>query len=309
MKNCVFALTLLAVAAGVAHADEETFTLNGSEWKDKQAFVEKARCATKPVDTIKAAELQAELIRFLDSRGLTDEALAATAAGSITIPVHVHVIRKGTGSANGDVPLSRIQAQVAVLNDSYSGVSGGVNTPFRFTLASVDRRTSSAWYAMSPGSAAEAQAKAALRVGGPGDLNLYTANPGGGLLGWATFPWDYASEPSDDGVVVLFSSLPGGGAAPYDEGDTATHEIGHWLGLYHTFQGGCTSRNDSVSDTAAERSPASGCPSRRNTCTGTSFPGNDPITNFMDYSDDACMFKFTTGQSKRANGLYSQYRD
>jgi len=228
--------------------------------------------------------------------------------GSIVIPVAVHVIRKGTGTSNGDIPQSMIDAQIDVLNDAYGGLTGGANTPFTFVLQSVDRTTNTTWYTAGPGSNAEAQMKAALHTGGADTLNLYTSNPGGGLLGWATFPWWYSSDPSDDGVVVLYSSLPGGAAAPYNLGDTATHEVGHWLGLYHTFQGGCSKNNDYVSDTPAEKTPAYGCPNGRNTCTGRRYPGNDPITNFMDYTDDSCMFQFTSGQSTRMNTMWGTYR-
>jgi hypothetical protein len=242
--------------------------------------------------------------RWLDNHAA--KAATASAATTTTIPVAFHVVRRATGIANGNVPLSQIKAQIAVLNESYGGDTGGDDTSFAFTLESTDRTTKPRWFDdLVPGSQAEANMKRKLRDGGAGTLNIYTANLGAGLLGWATFPWEYEDRPAFDGVVILFSSVPGGTAAPYNEGDTATHEVGHWLGLLHTFQGGCLGEGDLVADTPAEASPAFGCPAGRDTCEA---PGTDPITNFMDYTDDPCMFEFTAGQSVRMVGAWTAFR-
>lgn len=229
-----------------------------------------------------------------------------------TIQVWFHVINNGTSVSQGNVTDAQIAAQIQVLNDSFSGATGGVDTGWRFQLAGVTRTTNSTWYNGMTNATTERAAKTALRVGGANVLNLYSANIGSGLLGWATFPSSYTSDPKMDGVVLLYSSLPGGTAAPYNLGDTGTHEVGHWMGLYHTFQGGCarsaTSGGDFVADTPAERSPAYGCPTGRDSCTGSRFPGVDPITNFMDYTDDSCMNRFSAGQDARMDSLVTTYR-
>ncbi|HJU44058.1 MAG TPA: zinc metalloprotease, partial [Vicinamibacterales bacterium] len=228
-------------------------------------------------------------------------------AASPNIPVWVHVIRNSSGTA-GNVTDAQINSQLSVLNNAFAG------SQFSFTLIGVSRTNNDAWFTAGPNTNAERAMKTALRVGGSNTLNIYTNNMGGGLLGWATFPSSYASNPVMDGIVVLYSSLPGGSAAPYNLGDTGTHEVGHWMGLYHTFQGGCANPNkrngggDFVSDTPAERSPAYGCPVGRDSCTGSRFPGLDPIENFMDYTDDACMDRFSAGQFTRMDAMWAAYR-
>jgi len=270
---------------------QRPFIIEDNSFTSQEAFVQAGlRCGTRTLTQEDIAEI--------------DDVIAARLQGNPgvaggTINVYFHVIRKGTGSSNGDVTDGQIANQISVLNAAY------IATGWQFHLVSTDRTTNATWYTMTPGTTAESQAKAALHKGTADDLNLYTANPGQGLLGWATFPSDYTRNPKSDGVVILYSSLPGGTAAPYNEGDTATHEVGHWMGLYHTFQGGCSNTNDSVTDTPAERSSAFGCPVGRNTC---SSAGVDPITNFMDYTDDSCMNRFSTGQDTRMDQQFTTYR-
>ncbi|WP_287129712.1 zinc metalloprotease [Candidatus Cyanaurora vandensis] len=284
-------LTVLPVQA------QEGFTVNGTGFTNQAAFIESgARCGVKDPSPQQRAEIQRTLDQWLKNN-------RSSAAVTKNIPVAFHVVYSGS---TGNISDTAIAAQIQVLNDSYA------DSGYTFTLASVDRTNDSTWFKMTPGSTAERNAKTALNISPQTRLNFYTANPGQGLLGWATFPWSLSSSPTQDGVVVLYSSLPGGTAVPYNEGDTATHEVGHWLGLYHTFQGsgfrqnGCLNPGDSVSDTAAERSAAYGCPTGRDSC--TTVAGLDPITNFMDYVDDFCMFEFTPGQATRINSSVATYR-
>ena len=298
MKKAAFLAIVLALAtaggAAVGGQGRSQFHFNGKVWADQESFIRAGlRCGTRQID-----------------QGV-EEALGQLMRGGkpgpivtfpVTINVYFHIIKSSSGQ--GEVSNVQVADQIAVLNAAYVGTAN-------FVLAATDRTVNDAWFVMEPNTAAEDAAKSALRQGSADDLNIYTANPGSSLLGWATFPQSYNSQPLDDGVVILYSSVPGGGAVPYDLGDTATHEVGHWFGLYHTFQGGCggpknTSRQgDLIADTPSEASPAFGCPVGLNTCAS---PGNDPITNFMDYTDDACMFEFTGDQYNRAEAQFARYR-
>jgi hypothetical protein len=217
-------------------------------------------------------------------------------AGKV-IDVAFHVISSKTGA--GDVPESQLDAQIQVLNRDYAGVG------LSFRKAHVTRTRNDQWFKMGSGGGAERNAKKALAIEPANTLNIYTANLGRGLLGWAYFPWSFEESNFMHGVVLLHSSLPGGSAEPYNLGRTATHEVGHYLGLYHTFQNGCGGDGDFCADTPDEASPAYGCPGRRDTCAST---GLDPVTNYMDYTDDACMNEFSADQAARMAWALSTYR-
>ncbi|KAF8650035.1 hypothetical protein AX16_005452 [Volvariella volvacea WC 439] len=221
-----------------------------------------------------------------------------------TISVHFHVVSEDNTTANGYIPTSQITQQMTVLNRAFA------STGIRFVLRNTTRTINYDWFNwIYPGAYYETEMKNQLRAGGRADLNVYTvgfrSSSTSTLLGYATFPWDHSSANKADGVVIRHSTLPGGTAVPYDLGQTLTHEVGHWVGLYHTFQGGCTAPGDYVDDTPAEAEPAFGCPVGRDTCPGG---GVDPIHNFMDYSDDSCMNQFTAGQASRALSMLSTYR-
>ena len=289
----LFVLILLPQMALPERAIDTPFEWKGIEFVNQQAFIDSGRrCATVHPDAQEAAVIDQQISDYMSKH-----VMSKVTGG--TINVYFHVIRKGTGVSNGDITSTMINNQISVLNSAYS------SRGWSFKLVSVDRTTNSTWYNLTFGSTAESQMKNALRKGSADDLNIYTLNPRDGLLGWATFPWSYAGSPKKDGVVVLYSSLPGGTAYPYNLGDTATHEVGHWMGLYHTFQGGCNKTNDTVKDTPAERKPAYGCPVGRDSCKSA---GSDPIRNFMDYTDDSCMNQFTSGQDARMDSVYTTYR-
>ncbi len=227
------------------------------------------------------------------------QAQNAAASAAATVPVYVHVMRDSAGS--GDVTDQQIAQQISVLNSSFGGAggAGAANTGFTFSLAGTYRYNNTQWHQDKRSTTYRKQ----TRKGGANALNIWLVDFA--YLGIATFPWDYSRNPGIDGIRVQYTSLPGGSATNYNLGETATHEAGHWFGLYHTFQGGCTATNDEVTDTPAQSSSTTGCPEGRDSC---SLPGLDPIHNYMDYSYDSCYTMFTGGQSSRMSQMWTAYR-
>ena len=210
---------------------------------------------------------------------LADRAAQAAAADEIvTIRTWIHVLRADTTVAGGNVPRAWIDDQIDVLNASFSGETGGNDSGFRFELAGVTRTTNADWFDMhSQGQ--DRKMKLELKRGGLRVLNIYTVAHRT-LLGYAYLAQDAAQVGELDGVVVDYRTLPGGGLDIYSEGDTATHEVGHWLDLFHTFDGGCN-RGDQVADTAPEASPRSTARSdgtRARATTGTTRSGTSWTT-------------------------------
>lgn len=289
------AVSVDAAPSGAACSDPHA----GHEGEDASARVKKGSRAAEPRGWAKG-------------RGGQYSSMArarALAPGSVEIETVFHVITAEAPSRTEQRRLSTmVKRQVEVLNSSFSGATGGAGTatPFTFDLAETSFVTNAKWSTVTPGGT-ERQMKKALHEGDQSTLNVYAADIGGGLLGWATFPSGYKESQSFmDGVVILDESMPGGEAGKYALGDTLVHEVGHWLALFHTFQGGCTGEGDQVGDTPAEAQPQFDCPEGADSC--PDLPGLDPIHNFMDYTQDSCMYEFTAGQNQRMTDAWVQYR-
>lgn len=240
------------------------------------------RCATRPISEFEQQFVDSAVTEHLRESGL------AHRTKLLEIPIYFHILRKNNGDWN--VTDAQIAEQVDVLRHSFEPHG------FTFRLAGVSRHNKNKFAKKCLSARTERQFKEKYAVDPATTLNVYSCRPTKGILGYAYYPSDLPEDDYRHGLVLLHSSFPGGSAAPYDLGDTAVHETGHYFGLIHTFEGKCGKKGDRIDDTPREKSPAFECEAGRDTC---SQAGLDPIHNFMDYSDDACVEEFTSDQTTR----------
>jgi hypothetical protein len=234
--------------------------------------------------------------------------------GVLEIPVVVNVIYR---TSTENVSLAQIQSQIDVLNEDFNNTNADRNlvplefqdeqttVGFRFVLAAVNRKSSTkrSW---SMNDDMKRSSRGGIDPTDPANnLNLWVVNQinyfGQTVLGYAQFPGGPAAT---DGVVIAYRYFgrTGTAVAPFDKGRTATHEVGHWMNLNHIW-GDATCGNDNVFDTPTHNAQNYGCPvfPHRSTCSGTPI---EMTMNYMDYTDDACMYMFSNGQADRMRATF-----
>ena len=225
--------------------------------------------------------------------------------GVINIPVYVHVIYS---NSNENISDQQINSQIAVLNDDFRATNNDINqvpsefsglvadSEITFSLADTFRHSNSrtSW------GTNDAMKSAYPPISPSTHLNIWVCNIGGGILGYAQFP---GGPSSTDGVVISpqYFGTTGYVSAPFNEGRTATHEVGHYLNLRHIWGDGRCNRDDFVSDTPKSDAPNYGCPSYPT----VNCRSNDMTMNYMDYVDDACMYMFSSGQKSRMRAIFA----
>ncbi|CAB4018960.1 zinc metalloprotease [Paramuricea clavata] len=214
------------------------------------------------------------------------------------VPVVWHVIIDL--NKRGDVLDAILQRQIDILNGAFE------NTSLIFKTESVERIMNETW--SSDCLSYIPQFQEILAQSTDMKLNLYTcALKNLNVLGHASYPWSHDEDSVYHGVVIHPGTLPGGAISPINEGDNLVHEVGHYFGLLHTFEGGCEG-GDSVADTPATAYPSYDCPDTTPLDSCPHKPGYDPVHNYMGYNQDSCINHFTPGQVERIDKLLGLYR-
>lgn len=275
------------------------------------------KCATNDVFQQQLKDDPSLILRMNDIENFTEQFVNSNhqnrlVNGIIEIPVVVNVLYRTTAE---NISLTQIQSQITVLNNDFQALNTDYNnTPtifqsvragnfgVRFVLDTVIRKstTKTSWRTNDD---MKKSSKGGINPTSPTlKLNMWCCNLSGGILGYAQFP---GGSLTTDGVVIDNNAFGSTGTvtAPYNKGRTATHEVGHWMGLRHIW-GDATCGSDLVSDTPLHNTANYGCPSypHYSTCSGTPV---EMTMNYMDYTDDACMYMFTTGQKTRALACFA----
>lgn len=277
-------------------------------------------------ETMQEIETQfQEYIQILESSNQTTQEENNT---TITIPVVVTILEHRS-IPNSFIENHEIERQIETLNNAFAGTPGLLypydcagdlldeqytHTGIQFELQNIHHRTvcdTNSVNNLQKDSEIEFEMKERYRQGDCSTLNIYITNLSG-FLGWASFPSQCnENNMGNDGVMIHRDTLPSGDRVNYNEGDILVHQVGHWLGLYHTFEhqqqltndgDACDEQGDSVHDTPPTLIPTIGCPAQKDTCGSDNLP--DPIHNYMDFSDNCCMYQFTEGQAQRMRYFY-----
>ncbi|MBT9393239.1 T9SS type A sorting domain-containing protein [Hymenobacter sp. NST-14] len=310
MKKTGYSFALALLAWGTSLSAEAQTVRQCSTMENLEA-----QLAADPGMAQRMAAIESRTQQFVDNP------MARRTAATITIPVVVHVLYN---TAAQNISDAQIQSQLDVLNQDFSKTNPDVSkTPAAFAGLAANANLQFVLAKRTPTGAATTgieRKSVSVTSWGTDDrmkkastgglnawdatkyLNLWVCNLSGGVLGYAQFP---GGPVATDGVVILTSAFGKGGSssAPFNLGRTGTHEVGHWLNLRHIW-GDASCGNDLVSDTPTQQTSNYGCPSfPKVTC--SNGPNGDMFMNYMDYTDDACMYMFSNGQSARMNALFA----